>query len=162
MIMIKKIFIHSFTRSPIHLLFCCLLGIVLFFAPLYAKNKTISVYPNPWIPESGKSLTDNNDQMKHGSYTADGWIKFKGVTATSGNLKIYDITGKLVRNKNWTIDEEKSVPIPQTSKEQSYRDTIVHWDGRDNDYNYVESGVYIWILREANGKKHDGKVVVVR
>ncbi len=153
-----KIFLSRFLLYIIH----CTLYIVLFFAPAYAKSKTISVYPNPWIPESGKSLTDNNDQMKHGSYTADGWIKFRGVTATSGNLKIYDITGKLVRDKNWTIDEEKSVPIPQTSSEQSYRNSIVHWDGKDNNYNYVESGVYIWILREANGKKHDGKVVVVR
>ncbi len=103
--------------------------------------------------------------MKHGSYTADGWIKFKGVTAASGNLKIYDVTGKLVRDKNWTIDEEKRVPLPQTSKEKKEWDAgaqFVHWDGKDNEYNYVDSGVYIWILRESNGKKHDGKVVVVR
>ncbi len=129
---------------------------------VYAKNKTIKVYPNPWIPESGKSLGNNNDKMKHGSYTADGWIKFKGVTSSYGNLKIYDITGKLIKNKNWTIDEEKRLPVPQTSDEQKYRDSIVHWDGKDNDYNYVESGVYIWILKEAGGKKHDGKIVVVR
>ena len=132
---------------------------------VYAKSKTISVYPNPWIPESGKSLTDGNDKMKHGSYTADGWIKFKGVTSSSGNLKIYDVTGKLMRDKNWTIDEEKNIPLPQTCKEKKERDAginFVHWDGKDNDYNYVESGVYIWILRESNGKKHDGKVVVVR
>ena len=41
-------------------------------------------------------------------------------------------------------------------------DHIVHWDGRNNDYEYVESGVYIWIIQEDDGSKYDGKVVVVR
>ena len=41
-------------------------------------------------------------------------------------------------------------------------DHIVHWDGKNNDYEYVESGVYIWIIEEDNGGKHDGKIVVIR
>lgn len=134
--------------------------------PVYAKK--ITVYPNPWIPESGKSLTSYNDRMKHGAYTSDGWIKFKGVNENNdpkshGDLRIYDITGHLVKHKNWTIEEEDKVPLPQTNQELlNYRGHVVHWDGKDNNYEYVESGVYIWILREAGVGKYDGKIVVVR
>ena len=39
---------------------------------------------------------------------------------------------------------------------------IVHWDGKNNNNEYVESGVYIWIIEEEDGSKYDGKVVVIR
>ena len=58
-------------------------------------------------------------------------------------------------------NEEKTIPLPQTHKEGD-RLHIVHWDGKNSDYEYVESGVYIWIIREDDGSKYDGKVVVVR
>jgi hypothetical protein len=161
--------------------------LVLFCVPLYARAK-LKVYPNPWIPESGKSLdTKKGDEMKHGSYTTDGWIKFEGVAERlegdpppeyGGTLRIYDITGHLVKFKKWTIEEETSIPLPQTSKERYLESVlddegnpknewkrvtnIVHWDGKDNNYEYVESGVYIWIITEDDGSKHDGKVVVIR
>jgi hypothetical protein len=149
---------------------------LLLTVPVYAKGNKLTVYPNPWIPESGKSLeTERGDQMKHGAYTADGWIKFKGVNKKNdngchGDLRIYDITGHLVRMKNWTHAEEVAIPLPQTCdelKEDSVLggrkvDHIVHWDGKNNDCEYVESGVYIWIIKESNGSKHDGKVVVIR
>jgi len=149
---------------------------LLLTVPVYAKGNKLTVYPNPWIPESGKSLeTERGDQMKHGAYTADGWIKFKGVNKKNdngchGDLRIYDITGHLVRMKNWTHAEEVAIPLPQTCdelKEDSVLggrkvDHIVHWDGKNNDCEYVESGVYIWIIRESDGSKYDGKVVVVR
>ena len=151
--------------------------IALFCMPVYAKSK-IKVYPNPWIPDSNKSLdTGAGDQMKNGAYTADGWVKFYGVARNiedssnyGGTLRIYDITGHLVRLKKWTVAGEALVPLPQTCDElktdEDYggikRDHIVHWDGKNNDYEYVESGVYIWIIQEDDGQKHDGKLVVVR
>ncbi len=144
-----------------------LLVVVFLLTPIYAKSNKLIVYPNPWIPESGKSLDNGmNNRLKHGSYTADGWIKFKGVNASGnryckGDLRIYDITGHLVKYKEWIIDEEMNIPLPQTHKEGD-RLHIVHWDGKNNDYEYVESGVYIWIIREDDGSKYDGKVVVVR
>lgn len=145
-----------------------LFSIALLFigAPIYAKK--LIVYPNPWIPESGKSLnTQRGDQIKHGAYTADGWIKFKGVNSKNddncyGILRIYDITGHIVKEKNWTIQEEKSIPLPQPYLDKEDRDHTVHWDGKDNNYEYVESGVYIWIIKENDGSKYDGKVVVIR
>ena len=149
--------------------------LTLFCIPIYAKAK-LKVYPNPWIPESGKSLsTDLGDEMKHGAYTADGWIKFEGVNPEnktagySGTLRIYDTTGHLVRSKIWRIEDELAIPLPETCKERYFKDgvwyrntNIVHWDGKNNDCEYVESGVYIWIITEDDGSKHDGKVVVIR
>ena len=158
-------------------LFSIVLFLIFLLAPVYAKGNKLTVYPNPWIPESGKSLeTDRGDQMKHGAYTADGWIKFEGVNKQNddnchGDLRIYDITGHLIRYKEWTISDECKIPLPQTSKEVSLDESgkptirnkhIVHWDGKNNDCEYVESGVYIWIIREDNGSQYDGKVVVVR
>ena len=160
---------------------------VLFCASIYAGSK-LKVYPNPWIPESGKSLNANigqrGDEMRHGAYTSDGWIKFEGVAAGvkdedlslsyGGTLRIYDITGHIIRSKRWTIGEEKDIPLPERSHELTTNAEwprpddftrnlhIVHWDGKNNNYEYVESGVYIWIIEEDNGEKHDGKVVVVR
>ncbi|MBO7610979.1 MAG: hypothetical protein J6T23_02080 [Elusimicrobia bacterium] len=151
--------------------------LILFCVPVYAKAK-LKVYPNPWIPESGKSLNTNvgesGDEMKHGAYTADGWIKFNGVDSDSGTLAIYDITGHIVRYKKWTMAEETTIPLPVSCHEYKMYDEdgefpgsrildhTVHWDGKNNNYEYVESGVYIWIIQESNGHKHDGKVVVVR
>lgn len=172
--MIKKIFL--------------LFILMLFCVPLYARAK-LKVYPNPWIPESGKSYNASvgarGDEMKHGAYTADGWIKFEGVAERldgdpppgyGGTLRIYDITGHLIRKRRWTIQEEKDIPLPKTSVEWEKRDSgswpkpedytrsqhTVHWDGKNNNYEYVESGVYIWIIEEDDGSKHDGKVVVIR
>jgi hypothetical protein len=160
--------------------------LVLLCMPVYARKDKLKVYPNPWIPESGKSLyTDRGDEMKHGAYTADGWIKFEGVNAGNtdndnygGTLRIYDITGHLIRYKSWTIGEECNIPLPKTSdewinpkhpqpphpkpKDYTRERHIVHWDGRNNDNDHVESGVYIWIITEDDGSKYDGKVVVVR
>lgn len=152
--MIKKIVIFSILT-----IFC--------LTPVYAKKNKLVVYPNPWIPESGKSLTNKNDRMKHGAYTIDGWIKFKGVNAKGtddcyGDLRIYDITGHLVKSKDWKISDEMNLPLPETYKNKEDRYHTVHWDGKNNDYEYVESGVYIWIIRENDGSKYDGKVVVVR
>ena len=163
---------------------------MLFCVPIYARSK-LKVYPNPWIPESGKSLvTVLGDEKKHGSYTADGWIKFEGVAerlegdppaSYGGTLRVYDITGHLIRSKRWTVQEESEIPLPETSHELTPKKPedasddwwpqpgdfqrnlhIVHWDGKNNNYEYVESGVYIWIIEEDDGSKHDGKVVVIR
>ena len=172
--MIKKIFLF--------------LILMLLCVPLYARAK-LKVYPNPWIPESGKSLNTNaGDEMKHGAYTADGWIKFYGIydpeqhkdepvppPTYGGTLRVYDITGHLIRSKRWTVEEESKIPLPETSLELTPKGSgwpqpgdfkrelhIVHWDGKNNNYEYVESGVYIWIIEEDDGSKHDGKVVVIR
>lgn len=165
-------------------IFLILLVSIFLLAPVYAKIKKdkLKVYPNPWIPESGKSLNTSvgssiKDEMKHGAYTADGWIKFEGVAKNitnlsgyGGTLRIYDITGHLVKSKRWTHDEEIALALPQTCEElkedEDYGgrkiDHIVHWDGRNNAYEYVESGVYIWIITEDDGSKYDGKIVIVR
>ncbi len=149
-------------------------------------NKII-VYPNPWIPESGVSTTEDTNRkntIKHGHLGAEGWIKFAGMKKDTGNLRIYDIAGNLVRNFHWNAKEEaNNFPVSHYEfssiknstityyETQEYYDVkstegpnykIIHWDGKDNNFEYVKSGVYIWILTEDGGRSHHGKLVVVR
>ena len=149
-------------------------------------NNKIIVYPNPWIPESGISATEDinrKNTVKHGHLSAEGWIKFAGMQKDTGNLRIYDITGNLVRNFRWNAKEEVN-NFPVSEFEFSYRHNststityyetqeysdihtnnykIIHWDGKDNNFEYVKSGVYIWILSEDGGRSHHGKLAVVR
>ncbi len=149
------------------------------------KGKII-VYPNPWIPESGVSTTEDTNRkntIKHGHLSAEGWIKFAGMQKNTGNLRIYDITGNLIRNFHWNADTEKAnFPVSRyefssvVSSSITYNTTqeyydlyerenpykIIHWDGKDNNFEYVKSGVYIWILTEDGGRSHHGKLVVIR
>ena len=126
----------------------------------------IKVYPNPWIPEADVSYEQQGDTRKHGGLSADGWIKFSGMQQNTGELRIYDVVGNLVRKIYWDADAEAQ-NFPTLYNSQEYKDVqsgikIIHWDGKNNYYNYVESGVYIWILTETGGKKYNGKIVIVR
>ncbi len=149
-------------------------------------NNKIIVYPNPWIPESGVSTTEDTNRkntIKHGHLSAEGWIKFAGMQKSTGTLRIYDITGNLIRNFHWNWEQEKAnfpvsqyefSKIPGTGdgtidyyETQEWADKqndlkIIHWDGKDNNFEHVKSGVYIWILTEDGGRSHHGKLVVVR
>ena len=125
----------------------------------------IKVFPNPWIPESGQSLASTGDTKKHGSLDADGWIKFEftddteAVSGLTGELVIYDVLGNLIKRRKWTLPEY--VPLPNTNTTED-TDHTIHWDGKDNRYNFVPSGVYIWIIYIDGGKKYHGKLVIVR
>lgn len=151
------------------------------------KNKII-VYPNPWIPEYGVSeseIPDMKNTIKHGHLSAEGWIKFAGMQKETGTLKIYDVTGNLVKNFRWnatkeltnfpvehfefsirrndgTIDYYESQEYSDTKNNETPNYNIIHWDGKDNNFEYVKSGVYIWILSEDGGFTHHGKIVIVR
>jgi flagellar hook assembly protein FlgD len=54
-------------------------------------------------------------------------------------VKIYDITGRLIRT------------IENTDR----------WDGRDDDGNIVESGIYIYQFKKA-GQRISGTIIVVK
>ncbi len=77
----------------------------------------------------------------------------------SGELVIYDVLGNLVRRKAWALPE--IIPLPNTNTTED-RDHTIHWVGKDNGYNFVSSGVYIWIIYIDGGKKHKGKIVIIR
>ena len=134
-----------------------------FCIPVKAENK-IKVFPNPWIPEAGISLSEHGDTKKYGSLDSDGWIKFQfeekpNPENSFGELVIYDSIGNLVKKRKWKLPEH--VPLPQKNPADDPEKTV-HWDGKDNNYQYVESGVYIWIMYINGAKKQNGKVVVIR
>ncbi|WP_413854068.1 hypothetical protein [Candidatus Ruminimicrobium bovinum] len=140
-----------------------IVGLILTVACVFVKAESkIKVFPNPWIPEADVSLADYGDTKKYGSLDSDGWIKFQFEevpTHKSGELLIYDVTGNLVKSRKWKLPEY--VPLPQANPADNPEKTI-HWDGRDNSYQYVESGVYIWIIYIDGDRKQNGKIVVIR
>jgi len=140
-----------------------IVGLILTVACVFVKAESkIKVFPNPWIPEADVSLADYGDTKKYGSLDSDGWIKFQFEevpTHKSGELLIYDVTGNLIKSRKWKLPEY--VPLPQANPADDPEKTI-HWDGRDNSYQYVESGVYIWIIYIDGDRKQNGKIVVIR
>lgn len=171
-------------KKIIFLTFLLLLSFTfnVFSEPKVIEPGKIIVYPNPWIPESGIATVEGKDNtLKHGHLSSEGWIKFAGVTKNTGTIRIYDVTGNLVRNFHWNVTDEKAnFPVPEylyshrSSGQITYEQNqewidkevnhynIIHWDGKDNNFEYVKSGVYIWILSEDGGLTHHGKIAVVR
>jgi len=68
----------------------------------------------------------------------DTWIPYRLDAPTDVTIKIYDITGKLVRTLNLG---HKPVGLYITEEK------AVHWDGRDNNDEIVASGVYYYTLQ---------------
>ncbi|MDR1245172.1 MAG: T9SS type A sorting domain-containing protein [Endomicrobium sp.] len=90
-------------------------------------------YPNPWIPE-GKNK--NQGTLSEG-------ITFDDLDNSGGEIYIYDSLGELVRKLYW----EKG-------------NSNVKWDGKNNNGEYVASGVYLWKVKDAGGKV--SKLVIIR
>jgi flagellar hook assembly protein FlgD len=94
----------------------------------------IMMAPVPWAPESSKA--------SRGNFT-DG-ISFINVPS-EGEILIYTISGQLVRHiefKNNTTGRER-------------------WYGKNDNDEYVASGVYLWVLKSSQGTK-TGKLIILR
>ena len=91
-----------------------------------------TVYPNPWIPES-----------KNGSQgTLAGGITFAELPDDGGEIDIYTIFGEIVRKLRWDYG------------------STVNWDGKNDQGEYVASGVYMWTIKGTSSK--NTKIVVIR
>ena len=115
---------------------CYLLLITLFPISSFA----VSVYPNPWIPDSNRMNSDGTHKV-HGTLP-DG-ITFDGLSNAGGTIFIYNATGELVIKLKWDSG-----------------DVSKNWNGRNSRHEYVASGVYVWVIKDGGTKS--GKIVVVR
>ncbi|MFC1568621.1 S8 family serine peptidase [bacterium] len=96
------------------------------------RIRLLSNYPNPFNSCTMIQLTA--DEIKQ-NLIAEQW------------LKIYDVSGKLIR----------SIRLPLLS-----HDTLkIQWDGRDSYYNEVPSGVYFATLN-IDQKYHSKKMILIR
>ncbi len=80
----------------------------------------------------------------------NGYTEISYTTTSKGpvSLKIYDVTGKLVR----TLRDIANDPAGSRT---------VYWDMKDNNHNPTTAGVYFYRLT-ADGKTATGKMVIVR
>lgn len=119
-------------------IYCCL-GLIGIFAS--AAVAEIKVYPNPWVPEDARG--------NRGDLTASGAIKFQGLPTQDGEIRIYTVTGSMVKLIDFTAVQAAATPVAVT------------WDGKNSDGEYVASGVYLWVVK-SGGTTKTGKVVVIR
>ena len=101
-------------------------------APKPDALKLISVVPRVFTPQESSSVINKV------RFTYD-------YTGSSGiSVKIYDISGSKV--------------CGNISRES---DTVVYWDGTDNDGNFVKAGVYIYQI-EAGKNVLSGTIIVAK
>lgn len=93
---------------------------------------TVYAYPVPFRPGAG-------DAARYGSWTTG--IRFTNQPAY-GTIKIYTITGELVR----------SLPVTPP---------VTSWDVRNSGGSVVASGVYLWEITTGSSRK-TGKLVVIK
>jgi hypothetical protein len=95
----------------------------------------IIAYPNPWIPDDVHTSRGN---------LTDG-ITFKGIPAgAAGEIFVYTVSGNQVRH----------ISFPNSTGKEK-------WTGKNDDGDYVASGVYLWVVKIDQQTK-TGKLVVVR
>jgi len=97
-----------------------------------ARTELLQNYPNPFNPET--------------------WIPFRLADDADVIIKIYDMTGKLVRKFDLGhVDSGNYIS----------RSRAVYWDGRNKQGERVASGVYIYQL-QVDGKAFVRKMVILR
>jgi flagellar hook assembly protein FlgD len=110
---------------------------IMFLSCLFVFVHSISfaarAYPNPWIPE-GKNK--NYGTISEG-------ITFDNLSLSGGEIYIYDTLGELVKKLTWESGN-----------------TNVKWDGKNDNGEYVASGVYLW--REKDFSEKVSKIIIIR
>jgi WD40 repeat protein len=96
------------------------------------KTALLQNYPNPFNPET--------------------WIPYNLSKPEHVTIKIYSITGQLVR----TLDLGK-----KSSGEYFSKDKAAHWDGRNEAGEAVASNIYFCVM-EAGESRYSRKMVVAR
>lgn len=111
-----------------------ILACLLFISAIPLSAAGIIVAPNPWIPESQKTATGN---------LTDG-ISFINLPE-QGEIFIYTISGELVRRIQFTSTSAGTA----------------RWLGKNEENEYVASGVYLWVMQSPDLTK-TGKLIVIR
>ena len=96
------------------------------------RTALLQNFPNPFNPET--------------------WVPYTLADDADISVRIYDVTGKLVRNLN--------VGHQQAGRYIS-RDTAAYWDGRDQLGESVSSGIYFYTLK-ADGFSDTRRMVILK
>ncbi|MEW5768077.1 MAG: gliding motility-associated C-terminal domain-containing protein [bacterium] len=95
--------------------------------------RNVVVYPNPYKPYDG--------QIRTGDATTG--IVFINLPEAHNQIKIYNLAGELVR-------ESPTTWVSWT------------WDAKNNGGEWVESGVYFYVITNERGEVKTGKLAVIR
>ncbi len=106
----------------------------------YAMNVTEFTY----YEVMPKIITPNNDGQNDRAF-----FRFENPKSRNIEIKIFDLTGALVKKLNKT-DDSSTTPGAYT-----------YWDGTDQNGKVVPPGTYIYQL-EAEGKVYNGTIIVAR
>ncbi|MDI6792239.1 MAG: T9SS type A sorting domain-containing protein [bacterium] len=101
---------------------------------IYAPDfRNVVVYPNPYKPYDGQIRTGN----------ATTGITFINLPEANNQIKIYNLAGELVQKSpttwvSWT------------------------WDAKNDGGEWIESGVYFYVITNEHGEVKTGKLAVIR
>jgi len=97
------------------------------------SNENIYIYPNPFNPAEG-----------------DGTIRYSLKDAGNITIKIYDVSGKVVRTLIDNISKAAQTEFSQ------------RWDGKNGEGQVVANGVYFYVIQSSSGERAVGKAAVLR
>ncbi|MDI6793954.1 MAG: T9SS type A sorting domain-containing protein [bacterium] len=101
---------------------------------IYAPDfRNVVVYPNPYKPNDGQIRTGD----------ASTGIVFINLPEARNQVKVYNLAGELVR-------ESPTTWVSWT------------WDTKNNGGEWVESGVYFYVITNERGEVKTGKLAVIR
>ena len=87
------------------------------------------------------------------SFNPDTWIPYELAEDTNVAIRIYDVTGRLVR----TLDLGHKPAGFYTSKDKS-----AYWDGRNEAGEQISSGIYFYTIQAGSSFAATKKMVVAR
>jgi ligand-binding sensor domain-containing protein len=114
-------------------------GLSRFETPFIAPKEDfsqLSGYPNPFIIDGSEN-----------EFVIENLAEDKDVSGSFSNVRIFTSSGKLVRSYDASVDIQGA---------------LVTWDGKDEDGEFVPSGIYVYFAYIEDGISALGKVAVIR
>ena len=98
------------------------------------QTEELTIAPNPFIPNDGKTNT--------GSWMEGGGVTFGNLAPEAVEVRIYTLAGELIAEGTLSTRGEWI------------------WNGRNQEGNKVASGIYFYIVTGPSGEKF-GKLIVI-
>lgn len=108
-----------------------------------AGSKFLTPYPNPFIVSQHSNI----------------YLPFKLEASHTVEMRLYSITGRLIKKED---RQELQLPGRYTDEDPQSPNAAFIWDGKDENGDYVSSGIYYCVLLTRGGGNDVAKIAVIR